>query len=267
MAIQWPLVLFTAITGMAGWLLVPLAIDEVKGRNANVRFLAAICALVLEIVGGLASMLHLSHPDRVLGAFGHPTSGIFTEAALLFATAICIFVYLLLVRREASAGVRKAFAVIAAALGVVLSFMAGASYMMPAQLAWNTPLLPLAYLGTAIPTGIALYLCLLLAKKDDSTEWKLHALLLAAGGVVAAIAAALYAVASGSASVDPLVIWGLAVVVGGIGSAALGFVARKQDSPLGLAVAALVVALVGSVAFRAFMWISMNNVDNFFHML
>ncbi len=71
-SIQWSLVLFTALTGIAGWTFVCVAADEFLGRAKAAAFPAGIAAFVLAVVGGLASVTHLSHPDRIMGALGHP---------------------------------------------------------------------------------------------------------------------------------------------------------------------------------------------------
>jgi len=83
MEIQWSLVLFTALTGMGGCMFACVAVDEFLGRAKAAAFPAAVAALVIAVVGGLASVTHLSHPSRIMGALSHPTSGIFTEALLV----------------------------------------------------------------------------------------------------------------------------------------------------------------------------------------
>ncbi|MDU6010874.1 MAG: DmsC/YnfH family molybdoenzyme membrane anchor subunit [Slackia sp.] len=103
MEIQWSLVIFSSLVGMAGWMLAASAFDEVKGVNEKARPAAAAISLALLVVGGLASVTHLSHPTRVMGALSHPTSDIFYEALLTGLAAICIVVYLVLVRRDAKA--------------------------------------------------------------------------------------------------------------------------------------------------------------------
>ena len=73
MTIQWSLVLFTALTGIGGWTFVCVTADEFLGRAKAAAFPAAVVAFALSAVGGLASVTHLSHPDRIMGALGHPT--------------------------------------------------------------------------------------------------------------------------------------------------------------------------------------------------
>lgn len=130
-----------------------VAADEFLGRAKAAAFPAAVAALVVAVVGGLASVTHLSHPGRIMGALSHPTSGIFTEALLVGCLCVCVAVYLVLVKRGAGASARKAIAVIGAVFGVLLSFMAGESYLMEARPNWCSQLLPLGYLLTAVPEG------------------------------------------------------------------------------------------------------------------
>lgn len=144
MTIQWSLVLFTALTGIGGWTFVCVAADEFLSRAKAAAFPAAVVAFALSAVGGLASVTHLSHPDRIMGALGHPTSGIFTEAVLVGCVCVFVAIYLVMLKRGASDGARKAVAVIGAVFGVLISFMAGESYLMSSRPNWDTQLLPLA---------------------------------------------------------------------------------------------------------------------------
>ena len=217
MAIQWSLVLFTVLTGAGGWMLACVAIDEFAGRTRGVNKLAVVVAAVVACIGGIASVTHLSHPEHIMGALSHPTSGIFTEAALTGLLAVCAVVYFVLLVRGASAGARKAFAVLGAVFGVALSFMAGESV---------------------------------------------------AGGVVAAVTAAAYGAVSGAGADQPLLLWGLAVVVGGVAPAVLGGVAlKKPEQAFALACATALCALVGATAYRCVMWLASAVVNNFFGML
>lgn len=266
MEIQWSLVLFTVLTGAGGWMLACVAIDEFAGKTRATNKLAVVVAAVVACAGGIASVTHLSHPEHIMGALSHPTSGIFVEAALTGLMAVCAIVYFVLLVREASAGARKAFAVLGAVFGVLLSFMAGESYMMSSQLAWNTPLLPLGYAGTAMPLGVALYLALAAWRKEPDTS--LFAKLLVAGGVVAALTAAAYGVVSGAVADQALLVWGLAVIVGGAAPAALGALAAKTpEQALSLAAAAAVCCLAGATAYRCTMWLASVTVNNFFGLL
>ena len=264
MEIQWSLVIFTALTDGAGWMAVCIAIDEFQKKAPKASFMAAIVALVLAIVGGIASVTHLSHPENIMGVFGHPTSGIFTEALLVGLFSVAIIVYALLKKREASEGTAKALAVISAVIGIILSCAAGASYMMESVPAWNTPLLPAGYLGTAIPLGVALYM--LVAKMLDSeADLTVYAKCLIVGGVAAAVLALAFALPAG-VSGSALGVMVSAVVLSGVAPAILGFIMSKDAAKCttGLIGVALACALIGALCFRVGMWSIAVPVANLF---
>ena len=125
MDIQWSLVLFTALTGMGGWLFFFICLNVFVRKTDKGAFAGTATALALTVVGGLASVTHLSHPDRMLGALQHPTSGIFTEALLVGLLAIVMIAFLVMLRRGIDGGALKAVAVVGMALGALMSFMAG----------------------------------------------------------------------------------------------------------------------------------------------
>ena len=263
MEIQWPLILFTFFNCLAGGIFLMQGILTLSGKGKAMQLASCVSAIVALAVGGLASVTHLSHPERMLEALNHPTSGIFVEAVLVGVTAVLALAFAAMRRRGSSETATRVVAVAAAAFGVALSFMAGASYMMEAHANWNTVLLPLGYLGTVIPAGIALYLLIAsLAKAGD--ELGPFPVLLAAGGVVAAVLAAADTAVSGGP--DALVLgWVLAVAVGGIVPAAAGFALKRKPAQVtALAGVAALCALAGAVAFRADMWTAAQFICNYF---
>ncbi len=263
MEIQWSLVLFTALTGLAAWLFICVAADEFLGRAKKAAFPAAVASLVIAIVGGLASVTHLSHPDRIMGALSHPTSGIFTEAVLVGCLIVCVAIYLVLLKRGAGATARKVVAVIGAVFGVLLSFMAGESYLMSARPNWNTQLLPLGYMLTAIPSGVGAYLTvvgLVAGKGEDAGETSLdvkpYATALLAGGVLSAVGALAYTLSAGASDGAVFALLALAVVAGGVVPCAAGaLLPKKMQSLVALGAASCVCALVGAIAYRCIMWL------------
>lgn len=263
MDIQWSLVLFTALTGMGGCLFACVAADEFAGRAKQAAFPAAVVALAAAIVGGLASVTHLSHPGRIMGALSHPTSGIFVEAVLVGCLCVCVAVYLVLVKREASAGSRKAVAVVGAVLGVALSFMAGESYLMEARPNWCSQLLPLGYLLTALPEGIAAYL-LVVAVKAKNADAAPYGKALLVSGALAAIGAAAYVVWAGPSDAAQWTLLAVAVAGAVVAAVCGALVGKKPGSLLSLAGVAVVGALVGAVAYRCVMWLVSEPVANLF---
>lgn len=257
MEIQWSLVLFTAIAGAGSWLLGCACADEFKGVTKKTASLAATVAIVLLIVGGIASATHLSHVDRMFGVLAHPAPGIFLEALLLGIDALIGLVLVLLWKREASQGVRKVFAALGIVMAPVFSFSCGFSYMMPSQLAWNNVGLPLAYLGTAAAAGCALW-ALLCAYRGEAEEalvfsgWET-----VLGGALAVVFALVFGVASGvCVGAQALLFWGGVVLVGGVAPLACGVaITRKPASALAFAGAALACGCIGAIAFRCLMWL------------
>ena len=251
MTIQWSLVLFTVLSGCGAGLFACTALDEFRGGAASKVRLPAT---------------HLSHVDRMMAVLAHPTAGIFLEALLLGLLAVCIAVYALLVKREASSGARKALAATGIVLAVAFAFACGVSYMMTSRPVWNTVALPLAYLGTALATGAALYLVLCAALKVDEGDVKKAGVYAAAGGALSLVLTVAFGLVSGTAFGDQAALFWVAVVLCGSAAPAVCgvLVARKSGGALSLGVVALAGALVGSVAVRAVMWLVGTAVANYF---
>lgn len=255
MAIQWSLVLFTLLTGTAGWAFACVAWDKVSGKNGEKAGTAAIVAIVVMLVGGLASVTHLAHPENIMAALNRPASGIFIEATLTGLALICMIVFLILVKRGASEGAQKVFAVLGALFGIVLSYSAGSSYMMSTSSTWATPLLPCAYLGTAVPAGIALYACCVAKGADAQTASRFGAALIA-GGIVAAVVAIAYGAVCGFDGANaPLVL--CVVAASGVLPVVCGFAFKgNPEKMMTFAAVALVGALAGALALRCLMWVA-----------
>ena len=268
MDIQWSLVLFTALTGMGGWLFFFICLNVFVRKTDKGAFAGTATALALTVVGGLASVTHLSHPDRMLGALQHPTSGIFTEALLVGLLAIVMIAFLVMLRRGIDGGALKAVAVVGMALGALMSFMAGQSYLMSAIAAWNTELLPLGYLGTAAASGAAAYLVLIAAQKADENACSLYGLMTLAAGCVALITVLAYGAVAGAFAGDAAPMTIAAAAFGGVAPIACGFLARKKPgSAVALGAVALIAALIGSIAFRCARWVIGAGLYDFFGLI
>ena len=188
------------------------------------------------------------------------------DVKLLGLLAVCIAVYALLVKREASSGARKALAATGIVLAVAFAFACGVSYMMTSRPVWNTVALPLAYLGTALATGAALYLVMCAALKVDEGDVKKAGVYAAAGGALSLVLTVAFGLVSGTAFGDQAALFWVAVVLCGSAAPAVCgvLVARKSGGALSLGVVALAGALVGSVAVRAVMWLVGTAVANYF---
>lgn len=268
MEIQWSLVLFTALTGLGGCLFFFVGLDSLLGKAGKGALKGALASLVLLIVGGLASVTHLSHPDRMLGALQHPTSGIFTEAVLIGLLSLTCIVYLVMKKREVEGTSLKIVAAIGMVLGILMSFMAGQSYIMPAISAWNTELLPLGYFGTALAEGASAYLLLVGLEKCEEGA-RFYGAILGASGVVALLASVFYGAVSGAfsaAAAFPFAVAALALA--GIVPACCGFAVWKKPAlAVSLGTLALIASFAGAIAYRCGMWVLGEGLYNFFGML
>jgi DMSO reductase anchor subunit len=265
-SIQWALVLFTAISGLGAWLFVCVGIDEFLGRTKDSSIPSSIVALLAIVVGAALSITHLSHPTRVLNALSHPTSGIFTEALLAGLLAVVIVIFIVAIRRDASARVRKVLAVTGIVLGVVFSFACGHSYIMASRAAWDTLTLPCVYLGTAAATGTATYLLICSLRKEARPAIAIAAVETVVGGALALVTALVYGLTVGAVtgSSAPL-FWAGVILCGGIVPLIGGLTAlRKDDAAGSAAILACTGAIIGSVAFRALMWLLGTAHLNFF---
>jgi DMSO reductase anchor subunit len=259
MDIQWPLVVFTLFTGTAGWAMFFTGLNEFTHKSDRSGFVPGIVSIALLAAGAIASTLHLSHPDRIMGALAHPTSGIFTEFVLVMLLGISILVYLVCLKRGAQRVV-KVFAVSGMVFGVLISFMAGDSYIMASRAAWDTVLLPVAYLGTAIPAGAALYWALA-CRTEDSI--KMAAFASAIGGGVALVTVLVYTTATGVITSTGAVYTPIVLCCSGLIPFVCGLIARKRPHPA-LMWTTLVFSLAGGFLFRIMMWVVGVAFYNFF---
>lgn len=272
MGIQVPLVAFTVLAGMGSALYLfaiighQFAKDRIDDKTVLV---AAVAAVILLVVGGLASVLHLSHAERILEALNHPTSGIFLEALFLGILVVLIAVFVAVLKRTgATSGATKVVGGIGGVVALVYLYVLGQSYMMTSQPFWNTPLLPLSYATTAAVSGAALYLLIAAALRQVDGAVKLAGLVLGCVGVLSALVTAIYGIASGIGMGEQAAsMWGLVVVVGSLLPAVCGFMAwRNPKQALTLAVVALIGALIGSAGLRCVMWLTEAPVQNLFAM-
>ncbi|EHL07387.1 hypothetical protein HMPREF0322_01947 [Desulfitobacterium hafniense DP7] len=150
MSIEWALVFFTVFVGLGcGIFVSSVILTEWVGKATQVRRISSLTALAALAAGGFASVLHLGHPERIFGALGHPTSGIFMESTMLGLVGLDIIIYLLAIRRGASKRTLRVVSIFGLIPAVVLAFAVGYTYVLPSRPAWNTLVLPFIYLTSA----------------------------------------------------------------------------------------------------------------------
>lgn len=150
MSIEWTLIGFTVFVGLGcGTFVSSVIMTEWVGMAKQVRIASSIVALVALAIGGFSSVLHLGHPERIFGALGHPTSGIFMESTMLGLVALDIIIYLVAIRRNASSSTLKLISTLGIIPAVILAFAIGYTYVLAARPAWDTLILPFIYLASA----------------------------------------------------------------------------------------------------------------------
>ena len=193
MEVQWPLLVFSVLLGVTSGSFVFLAVGELTGRFKNVRFLGALIAFVFLAVGGCVSVLHMGHPERATHLLGNLGSGLSKELFVVAIMGIVAFAYLVLAKKDYP-GASKALGVVGGVVGLVLPFVAGASYLIAARPAWDSVTLPLMYTGAGLAMGMLL-MCGLVLLGDRAAEDGGFAAKLALVGVVAMVVTALAYVA------------------------------------------------------------------------
>lgn len=261
MAIQWSLVIFSLLAGCGGILLAFVGLGEFLGIGSKVRVRALVISLVLLIVGGCASVLHLGQPANIMAAATNifSFSGISVELIMLGFNVIVAVIYLIVATRG-SEGALKALGVLGIIGGVIIAFVTGNGYVMESQPHWNTITLPLAYLGTALAMGAALYLALLTSSDAGEEEIAKVKPFVLASAAIALVTVLIYGFA-GALTSDIVAFWVCAVVIGGIGAVLCVYLLPKQKS---LAYASLACAVVGGLGIRCAMWIAGSGFLEFF---
>lgn len=269
MEIEWSLVLFTVFSGAGAWLFVACALGELFNKDEKITIPELIVALALLIVGGLFSVTHLSHPDKILNALTHPTSGIFVEALFLGILCAVIGVYGILILRNASKTALKTVAVIGLILGVIFSYICGSSYMMAARPTWNIATLPLAYLGTAAAAGTAVNLLVKTIQKRERASLHFAGVLSLSGGALGIVTALVYYISTSGGvftGTGTLFVWTIGLFVALVLVCVCSALFLKYtEKGIGFAVVAVLGGLFGATALRVTMWLFGIGILDFFN--
>ena len=236
-------------------------------------------------VAGMGADLYESYVGSILatfalGASAYAADGLTWNAMLLpliiaVVGVVCSVIGTFLIRTKENATQKSLLAtlrkgtytaaVLAAVIGIVFSFASGYSYMMEARTTWNTITLPLGYLGFGAASGLSLYLLLVACKKESAEAVKLAGLETVIGGVLALVSGLAFGFASGAATGDAAAIFWVALVCGGLAPLVCGWLARsKPASAVTMATVAFAGGIIGSIAFRAVMWMVGTAVANYF---
>ena len=262
MAIEWPLVLFSMLAGGGGCAFAYVALADILKCGKKARFGTTVVALVITIIGGFCSVAHLASPENVMAAVWNigSFSGISIELILIGITCILMIAYLVMVGRKAAENAITIVAAIGGVFGLLLAFFTGHGYVLESQMAWNTELLPLAYLGTSIALGAFLYAVCAAGFKVAAEELQKMALPEGVGALIGAVAIVAYVAVVGVAAgaENPLVVWAGLIACGVVITAICGIlllVKKALAASLAVPVVGLVAAAIGALALRSFMWL------------
>lgn len=258
MAAEWPLVLFSLLAGCGGCAFAYVGASELTGTGAAARFKITLVAFIVTVIGGFCSVAHLASPQNVMAAVWNlgSFSGISLELIAIGVTCVVMFAYLICVWREAGEMACKVLGVLGIVCGLVLAFVTGHGYVIESQSAWNTEMLPVAYLGTSLAMGAFLYATCAVAWK---VELKRMGMLVGIGAILGALSQIAYAAAVGfdRGASEPVLLWGGMMVCGVVIVAVCGIammMGKKVANPLVVPCVGLVAALIGGIAVRVFMW-------------
>ena len=273
---EWALVFFTVLAGLGTGTFVGVGVSEWLGKAEYVRKPGAIVALVALPVSGFSSLLHLGRPERMFGALGHPTSGIFLEALMIGLTMVGVCAYLVALRKGATDKTRKMITAIAALPAIVLAFAVGDTYVMPSRPAWDTLVLPVAYVVSAAIMG-CFSLGVLLVWKESVQATALRRTTLVVLAIQAVVTVA-YLVALATApypdvtrsatrvlagNLAPL-FWIGIVLIGLLVPVALMMMKWQEKLPRPVALIGLVCTVIGAIAFRVMMFNLGTGIIQFF---
>ncbi len=153
---EFPLLVFTVLTGIAAGAYVGAALFPKKAKDAR-PWLFPLVALILIGVGGIAAMGHLGRPAMMLNVLNNPTSSLTMEGATAGLLAVVAIVDLALAasKKQANRAVRIVGAVVGIACMCVVTSAYVTSYGNPAWTAATT--WPLFFLGD-LAAGIAFWM-------------------------------------------------------------------------------------------------------------
>jgi len=277
MSIEWSLVFFTLFIGLAAGVFAGIAFSEWTGVSVKqVRFPGAVLTLAALVIGGVSSVLHLGHPERIFGALEKPGSGIFMEALLMGVFGLIVIFYMLALRRGASELVCKLLSTLGLIPAVFLAAAVGHTYMMPSRPAWDTVILPVMYFMSAAVMGCFCIATLLSGREErpSAPTWYIIPvvfLIMQAASIANYLVYLTNAPYPDASRSTARVLMGDLAPVFWIGVVVLGFLVpgfimlrAKKSGSLAWARYGLMCVLLSGIAFRVLMFSLGSAVYNFF---
>lgn len=213
------------------------AVFPVKSRRDNL--VTSIVPLALLAIGGVALLMHLGHPERMLNAFANPSAGIALEGYATFAFGIILVIDLVLSIAKGAAP--RALRIVGAIIAVVLCVVMGIAYFKyESVLAWHAlTTIPLFVFGS-LAAGTLLFGAL-------STDARTSKGYIPAGATLAAVAAVAFAFEGAELAGlgFSLLPFACAVVLAAIAAACVVYAGRKDAAWMHwMAFALMLIAVV-----------------------
>lgn len=267
---ELPLAVFSTLAPMGAGAFIALALAFFTTSFSDEQLKKidkmTLVALIVVLVGFVASFFHLASPMHAAGVFaGVGSSPLSNEilAGSIFVVLAVVYVIVALTGKL-KGGARKGFAAAVAVMAAVFACFTGMAYLMDTIPSWNTPMVPVQLLGFALVGGMPLGTLLL--GLAGSLEDALKGTFKTVGTVVVAVGALLAVVGlcvqvmgvnnlanplvSGADVVAGVMLWLVVAVVCLVAAALANVFALKGKSPVALAGVASVVAVAGIFVAR-----------------
>jgi hypothetical protein len=251
--VEWLLVLFKLLAASGAGVLAFVGISEFLGGRKRTNLIAIIIALVMIVVGGGLAVLKVGNPSSVMAAAanirtGAPVSLEFLACGLTLVVGV---IYLFVQRQEGPAS--KVLGCASVLGAVAVGYTTGYSHQaMVGTPVWNTPAIPFGFLFGALLLGGFIYLALSARDGTDGLS-KVFVWIVAGLAVLTTLVTGVHGFA---APLDDRLFLYLALtpLVGGVGSL-LAAVLYARSASLVWAALGILTAVVGGLAFRAFVWV------------
>ncbi len=176
MASQWPMMLATLLTGMAGWLLVAACVHlaapgaSVRARVRPPQALAIALAIAGLVAGVVVQGVMLGSVGTLFQLLSRPGSRYFSLMISLIAALVMAIAVAVASAQGAGSTAMRVLAALGALAGVAVAVTCGFVFLPSTFTAWNTPLLAVAVCGCSAAGGASLYLLLVgaLSKPDGA---------------------------------------------------------------------------------------------------
>lgn len=157
MEIQWSLVLYSLLMGLATGPFALLALTDACEKRSSLCKWAALVGLASIVVAGIAAFSHLIKPLNAIYMFNNLRSPMTQETILVLLTGLVAAALAALLLFNLLPGVsRRMLAWLGLALSVLSVILIAGIYLLPARPAWNTWLLPLTLLASSLANGVLL---------------------------------------------------------------------------------------------------------------